>query len=129
METFIVWISAIGALCIGIMILATFFKIINAIGTRFPRVQTVRIKGFLTDTKLVDVHLTSGKIIKSVQFKGFTDYANAKSKIPYQLASMAVFETEDNRRILIRSDSIRVIEEIIKQTNPEDQPKGSSDLA
>jgi len=115
METFLMWLLPILSICIGIMILTIFFKFINWAAGGSKIIQAKKIKGFLVGEKFVDVHLSCGKIIKTVKFDGFTKEASGKSNIPYQLSSMAVFESEDGRRILIASGSIRVLEEINKE--------------
>jgi len=110
MESVITWASAIGSLCLGIMVLAVFFSILNSIKNRFTSAKYIKIKGFLKDSELVDVHLTSGKLIENVRFIGITDPASLKGNIPYQLTNMIVFETSDNRRIMLRGDLIKIIE-------------------
>ncbi|MFH1747443.1 MAG: hypothetical protein ABIG44_10415 [Planctomycetota bacterium] len=115
MEYFIQWLSAIGAICIGVMLLAAFFMITSAIGRRVSSAKTVLVKGFLPEAKRVDVILTSGKVIKSVTFQGFTSRASEKNHVPHHLANMAVFHDANGRRIMIRPDSIRIIEEVAEQ--------------
>jgi len=110
METFISWMAVIGAICIGIMVLAVFFSILSAIKGRFTPAQYIKLKGFLNDAPTVDVHLTSGKLIQNVRFVGFTDPNSLKGNVPYQLHHMIVFETEDKRRLMLRGDLIKIIE-------------------
>ena len=43
---------------------------------------------------------------------GFTDQNSVKGNIPHQLANMVVLETEKGARILIRADSVKMIEEV-----------------
>jgi hypothetical protein len=50
--------------------------------------------------------------LENFQFVGFTEQNSAKGVIPYQLASMAVFESETGSRAMVRADSIRMIEEM-----------------
>ena len=118
MEIFIYWMAPISAICIGIMLLTIFFKFVNWIMGGGSIVKTDKVKGFLSGKKYIDVLLTSGKTIQSVKFIGFTQNSSTKTNIPHQLSSMAVFETEDGRRLLIRPDSIRIIEETKKEVEP-----------
>ena len=111
MEGFINWISVVGAICIGVMILAVFFSLLSAIKSRLAPAHYIKIKGFLNDAQLVDVHLTRGKLIQNVRFVGFTDPNSLKGgDVPYQLKNMIVFETEDKRRLMLRGDLIKIIE-------------------
>ncbi len=110
MENFLIWFSAIVAICMGVIILAAFFAILSVIKNRMAPAQYLKIKGFLNDAQLVDVHLTSGKLIEKVRFIGFTDSSSIKGDAPYQLHNMIVFETEDKRRLMLRGDLIKIIE-------------------
>jgi hypothetical protein len=111
MEAFTLWISGIGAICIGIMVLAIFFKLLNAIQRRFSKTAIIKLKGIFTNSELLNVHLNGAKTVSHVRFVGFTD-SNSMKGIPYQLNNMVVFETTDGKRVLLRAETIRMIEEI-----------------
>ena len=111
METFIMWISVIGAICIGIMALAIFFTLLNAIQRRFSKTAIIKLKGIFKTSELLNVHLNGAKIVSRVKFVGFTD-PNSMKGVPYHLNNMVVFETTDGKRVLLRADTIRMIEEI-----------------
>jgi hypothetical protein len=103
----------IGAFCIGIAALTIFFKVIGYFQQRMGEPAVVKMKGFLRDARAVDVHTSGGKVLRTLTFVGFTDSASFKGgQIPYQLSNMIVFETKDRRRILLRADSIKMIEEV-----------------
>jgi len=72
----------------------------------------VKLKGFIKDGKLVNVYLSGGKSVLGVKFVGFTDQNAGKAGVPYQLSSMLVLETVKGSRVLIRSDAVRMIEEV-----------------
>lgn len=110
MNIFIEWMAPIAAICIGIMILAGFFSIIGMIKDRFSTVKYFKMKKFLKDSDCVSILLSSGKSVSNVRFVGFTDSSSFKG-LPYSLANMLICETQDNRRIMIRADTIRMIEQ------------------
>ena len=73
----------------------------------------IKMKGFLKDASWINVHLAGGKLLERVKFVGFTDHSSAKGRhIPYQLSNMVVLETAAGKRILVRSDAVKMIEEI-----------------
>lgn len=110
MENFVLWVGSIGAICIGIMALSVFFTALAAVNSRLAPARYVKLKGFLKGAEVVDVHLTSGKVMEALSFVGFMDAASSKGGLPYQLQNMVVFETPDHRRVMLRSDLIKIIE-------------------
>ena len=112
MNTFNETFGFIFALCAGVMILAVFFTTLGYLkrGVRGPGV--LKMKGFVREGKRINVHLASGRTLDNFQFVGFTEQNSVKGAIPYQLASMAVFESKTGSRVMVRADSIRMIEEI-----------------
>jgi len=110
MDTFIIWISGIGAICIGVMVLATLFTLLSAIKQRFSKTAIIKLKGIFKTTEWLNVHLSGGKTVLHVRFVGFTD-PNSMKGVPYHLNNMVVFENADAKRILLRVDTIRMIEE------------------
>ncbi len=72
----------------------------------------MKLKGFIKDGKLVNVYLSGGKSVLGVRFVGFTDQSSGKGGVPYQLSHMVVLETGKGARVLIRSDAVRMIEEV-----------------
>jgi hypothetical protein len=57
------------------------------------------------------VHLNGSKTLAYVKFVGFTDPDSMKG-VPYHLNNMVVFETAAGKRVSVRADTIRMIEEI-----------------
>ena len=118
METFTLWISVISAICIGIMALAIFFALLNSVRRRFSKTAIIKLKGLFDVSKPLNVYINSGKSISNVKFIGFTDPDSMKG-VPHQLNNMVVFENADGNRILLRPETIRMIEEI----NPNNTPR------
>jgi hypothetical protein len=110
MNIFIEWMAPIAAICIGIIVLAVFFSLLGAIKNRFSSVKYLKFKKILKDADLVTVHLSSGKSVSGVRLVGFTDASSLKG-IPYPLTNMALCETPEGRKFLIRADTIRMLEQ------------------
>jgi hypothetical protein len=112
MDAFLTTFGAIGAIVLGIVLLTIFFKLLGLIQWMVGKPAVVKIKGLLKDAAWINVHLAGGKILENVRFVGFTDASSIKDgRIPYQLANMVVLETTEEKRILLRADLIRMIEE------------------
>ena len=101
----------VAAICIGIIVLTVFFLAVGYFRRATRGFDVVKLKGFIKDGKLVNVHLSGGKSVLGVRFVGFTDQSAGKGGVPYQLASMVVLETTKGARVLIRADAVRMIEE------------------
>jgi hypothetical protein len=112
METFYAVLGPVAALCIGIMTLTLFFNAISYFKKARRGFEVIKLKGFIKDGKLINVHLAEGKSVLGVKFVGFTDQPAGKSGIPYKLTHMVVFETTKGARVLINADAIRMIEEV-----------------
>lgn len=117
METFLIVLGPVLALCSGVIILAVFFNVMNAIKDRLSPAKTIKIKKFLNDADRVTLELNRGQKIENVRFLGFTDSSNYKSGLPYQLLNMVILETTDKERILLRADSIRSIRQLNSEAN------------
>jgi len=109
-ENFIIWIGTVGAICIGVIVLTVFFTILGVVKDWLRPGRYIKFQGFIKEADSVDVHLTSGKVMKDLRFLGFTDPASIKGNVPYQLQSMMLFETEDRRRVMMRGDLVKIIE-------------------
>ncbi len=113
MEIFYNTFGFVGAVVLGIIILAAFFKVVGVLQSKMGALGIIKMKGFLKDAAWINVHLAGGKLLERVKFVGFTDHSSAKGgHIPYQLSNMVVLETSAGKRILIRSDAVKMIEEI-----------------
>ena len=113
MEMFYTTFGFVGAVVLGIVILTTFFKVVGLLQIKMGAPALIKMKGFLKDAAWINVHLAGGKVLERVRFVGFTDHSSAKGgRIPYQLANMVVLETSAGKRILLRSDAVKMIEEI-----------------
>jgi hypothetical protein len=112
-DTFYQTFGWVAALCAGIIILAAFFTALSYFRRVVSGPGVVAVRNFIRDGKWVCVQLTGGRALDRVRFVGFSAQGSAKGGvIPYQLQNMAVFETERGSRILVRADSIRMIEEV-----------------
>jgi hypothetical protein len=111
MELFKQTFGFVAAICGGIIILTLFFMLVSFFKGKIRGFDVVKMNGFIKDGKLVNVHLSSGKIVTEVRFIGFTSQTTGKGGIPYQLASMVVLETTKGARVLIRADTVRMFEE------------------
>lgn len=111
MNTFQETFGFVGAICAGIAILAVFFTGLGYFkkGVRGPGVKT--LSGFIRDGKLVNVHLSGSRTLEGVRFIGVTESNSIKGEIPYQLTGMVVFETKSRSRVMVRGDSVKMIEE------------------
>ena len=113
MEMFYNTFGFVAAIVLGIVTLAIFFKLVGLLQTKMGAPAIIKMKGFLKDASWINVHLAGGKLLERVKFVGFTDHSSAKGgHIPYQLSNMVVLETAAGKRILIRSDAVKMIEEI-----------------
>ena len=112
MDTFYQVFGFVAALCAGIIILTGFFTAVSYFKRATRGFEVVKMKGFIKDGRLINVHLSSGKTLLGVRFIGFTDQSVGKGGVPYQLASMVVLETATSARVYVRADSVRMFEEV-----------------
>jgi hypothetical protein len=114
-ETFYPVLGIIVAVCVGIIILTLFFTTINYFRRATLGFDVVKMKGFIKDGKLINIYLNGGKSVLGVRFVGFTDRLAGKGGIPFQFSGMVVLETIKGARILVRAESVRMIEEVEEQ--------------
>jgi hypothetical protein len=112
MDTFYQVFGFVAALSLGIIILSLFFMGVGYFKRVTRGFDVLKLKGFIKDGKLVNVYLSGGKSVLGVKFVGFTDQSAGKGGVPYQLSSMVVLETAKGARVLVRSDAVRMIEEV-----------------
>ncbi len=112
MDLFYQTLGFVVAICAGIIILTLFFTAVGYFKGATRGFDVVKLKGFIKDGKLVNVHLTGGKSVLGVRLLGFTDQGSGKGGVPYQLSHMVVLETVKGARVLVRSDAVRMIEEL-----------------
>ncbi len=118
METFIPVFGFVAALCAGVIILALFFFAVGYFRRRTRGFQVVKMNGFIKEGRLVNVHLSGGKILSNVRFIGFTEAGSTKGGIPWQFSQMIVCETSKGARVLFRADAVRIIEEAEEAAAP-----------
>jgi len=112
MDIFYQVFGVVMAIALGIMVLTVFFTGIGYFKRRTAAFDIVKLKRFIKDGRVVNVHLSSGRIFSSVKFVGFTDQSSAKGGIPFSLSQMVVCETAKGARVFFRAEAVRVIEEV-----------------
>ena len=112
MELFYQTFGFVAAICAGIIILAVFFTAIGYFKRTTRGFDVVTLKGFVKDGKFVNIYLSGGKSVLGVRFVGITNQSSGKGGVPYQLSNMVVLEKDTGARVLIRSDAVRMIEEV-----------------
>lgn len=112
MESFYQVFGVVAALCAGVMILAVFFTVLSAVKQRVRGFEVLRWKGLIREGRLINVHLSSGKLLTGVRLVGSTSQHTARDGLPYQLANLLVLETASGARVFVRADSVRMMEEI-----------------
>ncbi len=113
METLYQAFGFIAAVCIGIAVLTIFFTALGYLKRRWRGGDVVKMEGMVRDGRLVNVHLTGGRVLERKRLVGFTDEHSFKGgDIPVQLSRLVVLEAADGARTLIRADAVRVIEEV-----------------
>ena len=108
----------VGILCfvLGVIALATFFTIMNKLGTGATP-ETLAVRGVLKKDTWVTVHMSGAETFDQVRFIGFTNKADFKTHLPYDLDGMVILEDAEGKRFLVRAKSIRMI--TIVPTNEE----------
>src|SRR5690606_34274816 len=109
MDIFIRRMGPIAAVCIGIMVLTVFFRIIGYLGDRVSPVKHIKIKKLLSQSERVTAHLTSGDKIPNLKFIGFTDSTSVKG-VPFELTNLVNFEKPDGTTVLVRANRIKMLE-------------------
>lgn len=89
---------------------ARFFLIIEGVRKATRGFEVVKLKGFVRDDKIVNVHLINGKTIDGLRFVGCT--SESDGKVPYPLQRLLVLETAREERVLLRADRVVIIEEV-----------------
>ncbi len=112
MDTFNQVFGFVAAVSLGIIILTVFFTGVGYFKRATRGFDVVKMKGFIKDGRLINVHLSSGKILSGVRFIGFTDQSAGRTAIPHQLSGMVVLETTAGARVYVRADSVRMFEEV-----------------
>lgn len=117
LDTFSALFGYVAAICSGIIALTLFFTALNIFKGTLRGVRILKLKGFIAEGRLVNIHLRNNKTVRGVRFVGFTD-ASGKNTIPYQLSSMLLLEAPDGTRTFVRPDHVNMIEEIEAAPQP-----------
>jgi hypothetical protein len=110
MDVFMSTFGGVAALCLGVIILAVFFSLLNRLTGGGNKI--IKFHGLLKEAAWVNVHLVGGNILERMKFVGFTDPPSAKGNIPFHLRNMVVLENDHGLRTLIKAEAIKMIEEI-----------------
>jgi len=94
------------------MILALFFTALGMLKRKISSSPILKVKGFLNESKKVNLHLNRGQSFKDVYFIGVVDQHQAKENLPYQFVGMIIIEDLEKKRTMIRAETIRMIEEV-----------------
>ncbi len=112
MDVFIRAFSVVGAISIWIILLTVFFKYFRRFKKPAGMFSVMTVKGFINEGRPVNVHLNTGKIYKGLRFVGFIDKGTDPDLIPAQFHNTLVCEKDKGMRVFIRTDAVRVIEEV-----------------
>ena len=101
----------VGVLCfvLGIMALSTFFWVLGRINNLGARPDTLSVRGILKKNTWATVHMSGTETFQRVRFIGFTNTANMKNNLPYELNGMVILEDERGCRFLVRAKAIKMI--------------------
>lgn len=101
----------VGILCIvlGISALAIFFKLLNWLGGRGAKPDSLAVRGVLKKDTWATVHMQGGKTFERVRFIGFTNTEDTKTRLPYDLNGMVILEDSERKRYLVRAKAIHMI--------------------
>ena len=78
MDTFSQVFGFVSAICTGVIALTSFFAVVGYFRSRTRGFDIVKMKRFIKDGRVVNVHLSSGWIFAGVRFVGFTDQSSVK---------------------------------------------------
>lgn len=112
MDVFYQVFGFVAAVCLGIMILTGFFTAISFFKRTKRGFNVLPQKGFVRDGKQIHVHLRSGKSLQGMGFVGFIDQSSGNSGVPFPFLGMLVLVNTQGSRVLIRADSVMMLEEI-----------------
>jgi hypothetical protein len=113
MDIFLNTFGFVGAILLGIIILTLFIKLLNFTSSKMGDPALIKMNKFFNNANRIKVHLAGGKVLENFKFIGFTHPSSMKGgHIPYHLANMVVLENSAAKRILIRADAIKMIEEV-----------------
>lgn len=112
MEMFYQVFGFVAAICVGVIILVLFFTGLGYIKRARRDFDIVKLKRFIKEGKLVNVHLNTGRIFAGLRFVGFTDASSSKEGVPFTLSQLVVCETAKGARGFFKAEAVRVIEEV-----------------
>lgn len=94
---------------LGVIALAIFFKVLNWLGGRGAKPESLAVRGVLKKDTWATVYMQGGKTFERVRFIGFTNTENMKTHLPYDLNGMVILEDSEGNRYLVRAKAIRMI--------------------
>ena len=94
---------------LGIIALAIFFKVLNWLGGRGTKPDSLAVRGVLKKDTWASVYMQGGKTFERVRFIGFTNTVNIKTHLPYDLNGMVILEDSEGKRYPVRAKAIHMI--------------------
>lgn len=118
MNEVMITLSTVGVsvLCIvlGIISLSIFYGLWSWISANKSGVSHLAIDEFLDEDDLVTVHFYGGECLENIRLYEFTKGEN--HYVPNELGDMILIRDNDNRKLIVRARSIRMI-----TVNPQSQ--------
>jgi hypothetical protein len=111
MQVFYQTFGFLFAISFNIMLLAFFFFLFGKLTKRKNPTGLKQVNEFFKNSDLVDVHLPGSKIIRRVKIIGLTGNTSSKDVLPYELSGMLVLEKENGKRVVIKSELIKMLTE------------------
>jgi hypothetical protein len=97
--------------CVGTLVmgLSLFFKWLPRLGPQRPGLHVQSAAALFEEGRLYDVFLSSGQLLKSLQFEGLVQ---SDAEAGWSLRQFAVMRRADGGKVILRIDSVRVFEEV-----------------
>lgn len=114
MQMFYDTLAVVLAISIGIMVLSVFFWLLAKIDNKLRKpANLLHVKGILDKGQRINIHFNRSQTMMNVRFAGIISEKQAeKGGLPYQLVGMMVVEDAEQKRFLVKADTIRMVEQI-----------------
>jgi hypothetical protein len=111
MDTFYIALMVVATTCPFIIAIVAY-ALVKDSGRNTGRFKITKVKGFVKDDRLVDIHLSSGQVYRGVRFVGCCNQRVPESGISLRLSRFVVCETQQGARVFIPPEAISMIEEL-----------------
>ncbi len=113
MQLFYDTLSVVLAISAGIMILSVFFWGLAKIASRLHDPKLLQVEGILNKGQRINIHFNRNQTMTDVRFTGIVTQKNtANGALPHHFIGMLIIEDSEQKRFLIKADTIRMIEQI-----------------